>query len=98
MKTIEARISDLEKRASPGDSLVTWFISFVSPGPNGPVYDEPIGYTTSHYGDGVRWDRQPDETVPHLRERAGHEVPRNEHGAAALIECYADDTLGRPRN
>ena len=91
MKSIETRLSELEKRAGPADNLATWIIQFVSPGPDGPVLDEPTGYTTSNYGDGRRWDRQPGETVDQLKERACREAPRNENGATALIECYAED-------
>ena len=93
MKSIQARLNELEKHAGVDGQQMTWIVSFVSPGPDGPVHRDPIGYTTAHYGDGVRWDRQPGETLDNFKERVTREVPRNATGATVLIECYSGDAL-----
>ena len=87
MQKLESRMDALERQTSTNNDL-TVFIKFVSPGPNGPIEDEPISYV----GDvGERWDRLPGETLDQLKERARREVKRGPFGFAKLRECYIDD-------
>lgn len=85
---VSKRVADLERRVGTRQPL-TVIIAIVSPGPNGPVHEQPTGYKTSGYcKDQLRWDQLPDETMEQLLARATAEVPRNEYGAATLMECY----------
>ncbi len=84
MHKLENRIDALERQTSTKDQL-TVFIKFISPGPNGPIEDEPTGYVG---GVGERWDRQPNETLRQLKDRASQEAKRGPFGFAALRECY----------
>jgi hypothetical protein len=87
MQKLENRIEALERQTATRNDL-TVFIKFVSPGPNGPIEDDPIAYV----GDvGERWDRLPGETLRQLKDRAGREVKRGPFGFARLRECYAGD-------
>jgi hypothetical protein len=82
---LENRIDALERKMATNDELTVWIISFVRPGPNGPIESEPIAYVGN---DGERWDRQKGETLDQLKERASREVTRSAWGFACLRECY----------
>ena len=90
MRSTETRVSELEKRMGTDTKSTTVWVVFHRPCPDGPIADDPIGYAVMG-GAGPRWDRQAGETLEQLKERVTREVPRNAHGAAVLIECYADD-------
>lgn len=89
MQKLENRIDALERQTATSDNLTTVFIvSFVRPGPDGPIGEDPIAYVGSA---GERWDRQPGETLEQLKERASREVMRSPFGVATLRECYFDN-------
>lgn len=87
MQKLENRIDALERQTATSNDL-TVFIKFVSPGPNGPIEDQPIAYVG---GVGERWDRLPGETLGELKARARREVKRGPFGVATLRECYFDN-------
>ena len=81
MRSTETRVSELEKRAGTDAKTQTvWVVAFERPGPDGAINDEPIGYAAMGE-DGLRWDRQPGETLEQLKE-AG-----NARGAAQCLRC-----------
>lgn len=91
MRSTETRVSELEKRAGTDAKPITvWVVAFVRPGPDGPITSEPKSYAEMGK-DGLRWNRQPGETLKELKERVTREVPRSAHGSAVLIECYGDE-------
>ena len=67
MRSTETRVSELEKRmGTDTKSTTVWVVSFERPGPDGAINDEPIGYAAMGE-DGLRWDRQPGETLEQLK-------------------------------
>ena len=67
MRSTETRVSELEKRAGTDAKTQTvWVVAFERPGPDGAINDEPIGYAAMGE-DGLRWDRQPGETLEQLK-------------------------------
>ncbi len=87
MYKLENRIDALERKIGPRDDLTVFIVSFVRPGPNGPIGDDPTAYVGN---DGERWNRQPGETLDQFKARASREVTRSPFGIAMLRECYAE--------
>lgn len=84
MRTARARVEALETRlAEVEQGPKTVFVTFVSPGENGPVRHEPVAVR-----DGLGWTlaRNPSEDVEAFRERAKQLCPQPDRGAAVLID------------
>ena len=90
MPTLTNRLDALERQASPSDDLTVFIISFVRPGPDGPIGDEPVAYLG---GDDESWNREPGETLDELKARARREVTRSNVGIAVLRECYEPEEM-----
>ena len=91
MRSIEARLTDLEKRTG-SERLTVFIVRFARPSPE----HEAIGYSTYRDGwvdgdgkQGQRWDLRPVEIAEQLLERAEREVRRGPGGIAVLLERYA---------
>ena len=87
MQNLDKRIDALERKIGPRDDMTVFIVSFVRPGPNGPIGDEPIALVGN---DGELWNRQPGETLDQFKARASREVTRSPFGIAVLRECYAE--------
>jgi hypothetical protein len=83
MRSIEARLAELEKRILPSGETTVIIVKFV--GKDG-VDELPTGY--SEFCGALRWDLLPGETHTQLQERAIREAPRGS-GVAVLIESGA---------
>ena len=84
-RSIDARVSELE-RASPASVFDAIVVQYVRPGPDGPIVNEPRGYTSGCGVDQMRWARQPGEDIDQMRQRATREAARRPGGAVVLYE------------
>ena len=89
MRSIANRVTDLERRSGGHDVPASLIVSFVRAGPDGPIYYDPSGYTTSLSDDRApRWYRQPKETIAQLQDRVDRDTPCGPGCMAILYECH----------
>jgi hypothetical protein len=83
-QSVRSRLEVLERRAHSAKAIDAIRISFVSPGPTGPVRRDPIAMREMR-GE-WRLERDPGEEVEAFRKRASKLCPRSSGGVPVLVE------------
>lgn len=85
---IERRVRVLEQSAGPEEGFRAIVARIVSPGPAGPVHQEPIGY---RHANGTRWLQADGEAIDDTLERAIRKCRQDGPCIPLLIELGASE-------